>query len=314
MLKAFAFAAVAAILATPAAYAFGTTHSQGDEHERISRNALACGNLTTTTCWQPKTMSEFAGSTGDFGAIGVPDSGTMVFESKAHCDNGDYLAVPGYPQSQKQARQALWNCREWIFSKFNEAVNDAGALLDSQGKLRSNQLSYHCVFKFQVKGDAKCNVLEDLGIMMHASQDFYSHTNFTDHAAPGATSLTNPPGLGQARTARFISIDENEGGIPADLISGCFKALPESWYCSNRVRHADLNKDEGAINGNAIGAAATPRGKVDDNFRNAVTYAIADSRQKWGEFEHHLRSKYGDARGALMACAISHDDPMKTCK
>jgi len=82
--------------------------------------------------------------------------------------------------------------------------------------------------------------------------------------------------------------------------------------CAVRVKHAVLNKDTGAIDP-AIGAGTTPRGKTDGNFRRAVEAAIADSRDKWALLRERLRARYGARDGARMACAISHDDPVRDC-
>ncbi len=313
MFRRLALSAVfTACLAVAGAHAFGTTSSQGSEHERITRHALACAYGNGKMCWEAKTVEEFAGSKGDFGAIGIPDRGDLIFKSRAHCDNGDYMDIPNYPRSKKEAHKNLEDCRAWIEHKFEEAVIDAGALVDSKGKLRSSEMSIHCVFLGGFKGDAKCNVLEDLGIMMHASQDFYSHTNFTDVAAPGATSITNPPGKNITGPSNWIAIDNAPGGYPTGLISGCFKAIPESLYCKGHVRHENLNKDEGQIDP-TIGKPETTRGKVGLNFQHAVEAAIQDSHNKWTVFQAHLNKKYGSEKGKRMACAMAHDDPMKTC-
>jgi hypothetical protein len=46
-----------------------------------------------------------------------------------------------------------------------------------------------------------------------------------------------------------------------------------------RVKHLALNKDKGTIDP-TIGAGATDRGRIKDNFRYAVQAAIADSKDK----------------------------------
>lgn len=303
---------LAAIVAIAQAHAFGTTSSQGSEHERISRHALACDYGNGPDCWQALTVAEFAGSRGDFGAIGIPDRGSLILQSKAHCDNGDHLDLPGYPRSALEGRQALENCRAWMQAKLDEAVMDAGGLLDAAGKLRADQQGLHCVFVGGFTGRAKCNVLEDLGIMMHASQDFYSHTNFTDTAAAGPTTVNNPPGLNQAGPSAWIALDGASAAFPAGLISGCFGGIPEAAFCKGHVRHADLNKDEGRIDPD-IGAPETLRGKVGQNFQHAIAAAIADSRSKWRVFSARLTQTYGADKARRMICAIGHDEPSKSC-
>ena len=303
---------LAVSLVASTAQGFGTTTSQGSEHERITRHALACDYGAVPNCWQAETVAEFAGSRGDFGAIGIPDRGDLIMQSKAHCDNGDHLDLPGYPRSRDEARQALENCRTWMRAKLDEAVIDAGGLVDANGRLRPGQLGHHCVFLGRFKGAAKCNVLEDFGVMMHASQDFYSHTNFTDVAAPGPIAPDNPPGLNHRGPAAWISLGDAPSDFPVGLMSGCFAGVPEALFCRGHVRHANLNKDEGRIDP-TIGAPETPRGQLGLNFQHAIEAAIADSQDKWRLLQQRLAQAYGPVRAKAMICAISHDDPAKTC-
>jgi hypothetical protein len=62
-----------------------------------------------------------------------------------------------------------------------------------------------------------------------------------------------------------------------------------------------------------IGDGTTPRGSHDGNFARAVNAAIDDTRDKWLTFRQKLTQTYGAKEGALMACALSHDDPMRDC-
>ncbi len=309
--------AIVALASGDGALAFGTTHALGQnaEHERITRNAFGCPGAGAA-CLQPKTLDEFAGASGSFGAIGAPDRGSLIFQHKAHCDSGDHLDLAGYAQSAQKARANLEDCRAWMGAKLGEAVADAAGLLDRQGKVRGDQAGLGCVFVGGFKGRAKCNVLEDFGVLLHASQDFYSHTNWVDRPDPARPiGPANPPGLGKTGAAPWISL-RADTPFPAGLMSGCFVSLPESRFCNEgpggRVKHAALNKDEGAIDP-AIGAGVTDRGKVQDNFRRAVEAAIADSRDKWDLLRQRLVSTYGAAKGAAMACTLSRDDPAKDC-
>ncbi len=52
----------------------------------------------------------------------------------------------------------------------------------------------------------------------------------------------------------------------------------------------------------------------DGNFARAVNAAIDDTKDKWLLFRQKLVEVYGARQGALMACAISHDDAMTDCR
>ncbi|MEI9885466.1 MAG: hypothetical protein WDN08_03040 [Rhizomicrobium sp.] len=306
-------------VAAAPALSFGTVRGVGQnaEHERITRHALACG-LTGggNDCLESKTLQELAGGDHDFGAIGIPDRGEFITKNRAHCDSGDYLDVPGYPRDAATAQGALAACRAWMREKFDEAVADAARLVDAAGALRPDQLKTPCLFVGQIKGKAKCNVIEDLGIVLHASQDFYSHSNWVDVAdASEPIGPENPPGLGKTGRAAYIDL-RHDNPFPPGLITGCFDKPPEKSHCNygdaHRVKHAVVNKDTGTIDP-LIGAGTTARGSHDDNFAHAVEAAIDDTRDKWLAFRQKLTETYGSKTGALMACAIAHDDPLGAC-
>jgi len=303
------------------AIAFGTVSGAGQnsEHERITRHALACAELSATDdCFQEKSLAELAGGQGNFGAVGIPDRGSLIPENKAHCDSGDFLDVPGYPQTRDAAQAALAACRAFMIARLDEAVADAAGLLDASGALRKSQLDTPCLFVGQMKGHAKCNVLEDLGILLHTAQDFYSHSNWVDRADPALPlSAENPPGLGNPGRAPWLDLRVAAPPFPDGLITGCFDKPPEATHCNygaglHRVKHAVVNKDEGTIDP-LIGTGTTLRGRVADNFARAVNAAIEDTRDKWATFRERLVAAYGPEKGALLACAIAHDDPQVSC-
>ena len=188
-------------LATTAAFAFGTINSVGQhaEHEKITRLGLSSFGIG------PKTMSEIAGENGHFGAVGAPDW-RLITQKSAHCDAGDHLDLPGYPQSNADALKPLSACRKWIFDKLKEAVADAGAITGKSGAIDGSQIPTLISCKYTgAKGRAKCNVLEDLGLAFHTAQDFYSHTNWVDRPdAKAAIGPDNPPGLDQTARAPWI--------------------------------------------------------------------------------------------------------------
>lgn len=304
-------ALVLAATAGPA-LAFGTVKGIGQnaEHERITRRALGCGT-GAHSCFRPRTLDALAGRDRSFGAVGAPDRGSLILQPQAHCDRGDRLPSPRYPQSAAQARGALEACRAWMDGKLTEAVKDSLAMLDAKGQLRPAQVALGCVFVGGVKGRAKCNVLEDFGIALHTAQDFYAHSNWVD--VPDRSrplGLDNPPGLGRSGWAPWMRLRANPG-FPAGLMSGCY-GVPEARACEGRVMHASLNKDTGVIDPRP-GAGTSPRGRINGNFARAVEAATLDTRDKWDLLRERLVATYGVRRGALMACAIVMDDPVRDC-
>lgn len=302
------------VLLPASALAFGTINTLGQdaEHEKMTRLGMASFGMGS------KTLNMLAGATGSFGAVGAPDNPVrgLVSTAEAHCDGGDYFEVSGYPQSKSAAMGHLRKCREWIFEHFNAAVQAAGRLVDSSGNIQHSEIPtwISCTFN-GVSGRAKCDVLEAMGLVFHAAQDLYSHTNWTDRAAAGPSSPRNPPGLGNSGAANWIQPGAPDN-FPDGLISGCFKFIPESQFCNYgngnvRVKHDYLNKDKGPINPEtgAIGTGKTDRGKINNNFENAVRAAIADTTMKWQAFESQVISQYGQSRGAKIVCVMRRDSP-----
>lgn len=289
---ALAVAIVAAPQAlTPKAQAFGTIHGLGQnaEHERITRDGLGAFGFG------PDSMNQLAGKNGTFGAVGAPDNPTrgLMSNKSAHCDGGDFFASAGYPQSQLSAQNTLTSCRGYILNNINAAVNDAAGLVKPDLSLDSTSIWGGCTFN-GAKGRAKCNVFEDIGMALHASQDFYSHTNWID--TPRSTpTIANPQGLDQNTPAPWLS--PAGAPFPAGLISGCYDGFPESLYCGGRIKHAVLNKD---TTGSARGLAA---------YHKAMAVAALDTRDKWAFFESQLIARYGPARGGKMICVLKSDSP-----
>jgi hypothetical protein len=299
---------------------FGTISGLGQnrEHERITRHALACGGPVGADCFQPTSLDELAGKGGTWGGVGAPDNPLrgLVLSSVAHCDNADYFATPGYPQTRAAAQAHLVACRNTMNANLDAAVRAAARLLDSAGHVDDSQIPtvVSCTYDGS-PGRAKCDVLEDFGLVLHAAQDFYAHSNWVDQAAPGAISLANPPGLGNTGRAPWLDLRVANPAFPPGLITGCFDTTSiasPALGCQGHVKHEDLNKDKGQIDP-TLGAGTTTRGAVDHNFARAVAAAIDDTRDKWAILRERLLSTYGAARGARMICAITHDDPAKTC-
>jgi hypothetical protein len=55
------------------------------------------------------------------------------------------------------------------------------------------------------------------------------------------------------------------------------------------------------------------RAKVGNNFATAVSSAEAEARRQWTDLSKKLKEEYGDKRGSLMACMLTHDNPAKDC-
>jgi hypothetical protein len=302
------FCAAISFALSPATLAFGTIHGLGQdaEHERITRAALPQ--------FGPNTLDELAGKSGTFGAVGAPDNPLRGLMSKpdAHCDGADFLdspaapASPPYPQTLAQAQSRLNACRNWMIAAIERAAKLAAPL----AKPGAINTSLGCVFDGKA-GRAKCNVLEQLGLALHASQDFYSHSNWNDRPDGARIGPRNPPGLGQTGRApwldlRFVSVP------PPGLITGCYDGFPESQYCEYgpnlRVKHEFLNKDKGKILPGGGSVGSTPRGQIDGNFDRAVSAAIDDTADKWLYFQERVRALYGPVKAVRIICVVISDD------
>ena len=204
MLRRGAATTAALVCLAGSAFAFGSVNVAGQqaEHERITRAALAVYHLG------PDTMDEIAGKNRSFGAVGAPDRPDrgLLSTKSAHCDGGDHLDRPGYPQSAGKALERLSACRAGIFAHLDAAVKAAGAIADRSGRIDSAEIPSFVSCTYNGKpGRAKCNVLENLGLAFHAAQDFYAHTNWVDTAADGPIGIDNPPGLGNSGPAPWLA-------------------------------------------------------------------------------------------------------------
>ncbi|KQX16897.1 hypothetical protein ASC82_01200 [Streptomyces sp. Root431] len=303
------FAVALAAAPGPPAQAF-----TGGNHESITRAALP---------WEPATLSAMADDRD--GAINANDHGGYFLVGPLHCDNADYLApryAQDYPRSRDEATTELLACVRTSVARFRNAVLAADGLVDAQGKVRAEQsdLSSACVWN-EKPDRAKCDVLEQLGRGWHQLQDFHTHANWSDRAAPGPVGLDNPPGLGRTGAAPFLDIRrystmedadwtrEARALVPVDLATGCYSDIDSTGVkdadCAGRVTHnRDLNKD----------TAASRRSRTGDNFDRAVSGATAETTRQWNDFAAELRRTYpDDRRGEQMICALVHDDPVSSC-
>ncbi|MEV4443103.1 CinY protein [Streptomyces sp. NPDC049577] len=313
------------LTAVPAqpAQAFGTVNALGQhaEHERVTRAALACapGARSDGDCFEPRSLAQLAGHDGTFGAVGAPDSDEAL-SAEAHCDNADFLALPGYPRTRAQATRQLQACVAKLQTRFRQGVTAAGGLLAADGAVapRESDLAKDCTFTLGVPGRDKCEAVEGLGRALHGVQDFYSHSNWADRADPGRPAgKDNPPGLDLPAPSPLLAL---AGGrpplatdVPDGLTTGCFSLVPLA--CGKRVQHTDLNKDNGIIDPvtGATSGPTTPRGRTADNFDRAVRAAVTDTRRQWHDFRTALVTQYGKARGEAIACVLTHDDPVRDC-
>ncbi len=207
---------MAALPATPG-WGFGTVSKvpflgQAAEHEKITRAALPI--------LDKKTLNELAGESGNFGAVGAPDDPgrTLLMTDEAHCDNGDFLELPPgqtYHQTKEEAKQHLIQCREWMIAHLAAAVRSAGQL----AKPDETNMALPCgPFVGTRLGNAKCNVIEELGLAFHASEDFYSHTNWVDKPADGPIEAGNPPRGASSffprRPSAIVSLGRRSSSMP----------------------------------------------------------------------------------------------------
>jgi hypothetical protein len=340
---AVASASVLVVGAAPRANAFGTIGHLA-EHERITRAALACGTREGgPDCFQPRSLDQVAGKKGTFGAVGSPDDPRTgeLFTSAAHCDNADYVEGTEYrPQDRQRATTALLACVTYARARVRAAVQRAGGLLDSQGRIKPGEVSLAtsvfpphpagCSFN-RISGRAKCDVIEEFGRALHAVQDFYSHSNWSDTAAPGPVTEHNPPGGRQGAISPLFALfgpEPSAADVPAWLTTGCFDVKAaltgERAGCTDggrtRLKHAWINKDTGVIDRDTGTTSCTEkdknvctaRGQVDQNFARAVRRAIDDSRRQWHDLAAAVRQAY-PGRGDRIVCALTHDDPVQTC-
>lgn len=335
-----ALAAVALVLVPAQAGAFGTIYSddigQHGEHEKITRAALACpaGTPSDGTCFEPVSVLQIAGEEGGgYGGVGAPDI-VPPAPAPAHCDDGDFLepdVSPRYAQTREQANEALLRCRNELLRRFREGRDAAPRLLDANDRIIGSEVdNTSCTFVGNISGDAKCDVFDGFGRALHGVQDFYSHSNWSDGPVAAArVSARNPPGMGRTDVAPLMNLRLfGPPPIPDALITGCFhiheKAplLTEDGCRSNsvppipRVRHRELNKDEGTIDP-VTGAATAPttiRGRKGTNFASAVRPAIADTRRQWSDLRAEIIRTQGPERGNLIICALTRDDPLEDCQ
>jgi hypothetical protein len=245
-----------------------------------------------------------------------------VSDPAAHCDDADFLAG-AYPQARDAATTALTACVDHLRVRFREAIDGAADLLDGEGRIIGAEvaLDTDCAPGAATEQRAKCRVLEGFGRALHGVQDFYSHSNWADVADPAAPiGADNPPGLNLPAPSPILDLRGSSApSVPPDLTTGCFvprDRVPGVGLCERRITHAALNKDNGLVDpaSGSTSDPTTPRGKVAGNFAKAVAGAVIETRHQWREIRAGLEHAYGAEKASLMACAVTHDDPLNDCR
>ena len=318
---------MAGVVAPPgSAAAFGTIEGGGQHraHERITRAALSCASAAGSdgNCFEPRSMDLLAGRDPSFGGVGAPDSDELS-DPTAHCDNADFLVEAGYPRTRDLATVGLIGCVNHLRFRFDEGVDGAADFVDAQGRVMQAEAQLdppECRLVEGLEDRAKCTSLEGLGRALHGAQDFYAHSNWADEADPTRpVGDDSPPGLNLPGPSAVLDLrTDSTPTVPADLATGCYvlkDQVPGVGECAGRVTHAALNKDNGLVDQTTgeVTEPTLPRGMVKENFAKAVAGAIAETQRQWRDFQSELSARYGEETGALMVCALTHDDPVEDC-
>lgn len=313
------------------AFAFGSTDllGQHSEHQHITESLTAADPL-----WQPNSLKLVAGSAGNFGAVAAPDRPTDSSATPLvglgpgykHCDNGDWLDTPGYPQSKSAAVGELEKCGRYYQYLLDRAVRYAGQIVSPDLKVNSSVFSMTkgssispdsvCAYRFSLAPDSnpKCDVINAFGRSLHLAEDVWSHTNWADEPDPARQiGVTNPPGLGNTEIPDFLRYPAAVV-IPEGLISGCDDSLPLVPSCKGQVTHGTLAKDNGTFDPDGANAQATSKYQrgtivVDGvtNFQRAITGARKQVASTWNDLQAAIVSKYGDQRGNAIVAVLRSD-------
>lgn len=283
------------LLSVSTALAFGTIRGMGQdaEHERITRHARPAKTTSRPTAASRRRRWICL-------PAGRARSAPWAFPIAARSSSRPKPTAMGRPLRRRRlsaigtdARARLQACRDWMAKELDAAVEAAGDLLDGDGQIRDSEVPDHRgVQLWLLEGLRQVQCTRAFRRPAATpSQDFYSHTNWTDKADTSQpVSPTNPPGLAKKRgPSPWIDL-RADSKFPDGLVSGCFEtasAISEAKGCNYgpkaapRVKHFALNKDKGPIDP-AIGEGKTDRGRINANFRNAVEAAIAATRATSG--------------------------------
>lgn len=312
-----------------AGYGFGSIDlflppiNQQAEHQHITEVLYQDKN------WDKNSVQLVAGNKGNYGGVAAPDrindTGdglTGLGPGYKHCDDGDYLEIDGYPQSQANAQANLNLCARYFQNAMNKALKYAGKLvtpdlavdtsvftMTSKDTIKPDSV---CLFRFSMTPDknTKCDVINALGRALHLAEDVWAHTNWGDLSdSSKEINADNPPGLGNTSSPAFLRYPASPV-VPSNLISGCDDSAGAS--CKNRVKHSGLAKDTGKVTEQGSWVFDKyPRGAVMvDNVTN-FTRVINGAKQQvlilMSDFELALISKYGKDRGQMIMNVIRSD-------
>jgi hypothetical protein len=320
--------------------AFGTVYipfiGQRVVHEKITRVLSCTSTQKPENCFEPMSMSMLAGTNGTFGAVGEPDNPLDGNPNPAarHCDDADHGY--GSPHSQQEAWAELSKCLDYYQQYMGFAVSAAGRLLRPDGTIEPAAVgqpnafgtAYNsCKLPDPIKGarstdTAKCDVINAFGRALHLYEDFWSHSNWGDVAAPDRpASLTNPAGLGRSDQPEFFAFPAPVAtSFPDGLITGCDDSL-SSRRCKGRTGHSALNKDNGETvdpDRCTVKSPITARAQVvvdrTSNFQRATTGACGAALRAWSDLRAALVATYGPANAAMMIRAIVSDAPLTGCR
>lgn len=321
-----------------AAYGFGTTESlgQNSEHQHLTESIKVAD-----PSWGSNSVALLAGNKGNYGGVGAADRVTDSSSTPLvglgpgfkHCDDGDYLAISGYPQSKSAAENEIEKCARYYQTLMNRAVRYAGNLVSPEMKVNEGVFTMTskssikpdnvCQYRFSLAPDknSKCDVINAFGRALHVAEDVWSHSNWADLADPTrTTSISNPPGLGRTDIPGFLRYPAAVIEVPDGFISGCDDSVPVIGpdACKGRVTHGVLAKDNGTIDVNGDGSTDTStkkyvRGTVTvdgkTNFQRATTGARAQVASSWADLKAAIVDKYGDERGQAIISVITSDSP-----
>jgi hypothetical protein len=181
--------------------------------------------------------------------------------AEAHCDNTDFCSGdPDYPQSREVATQALRKSVDHIRKRVSQGVSEALGLLDQKGFIdnkKANVGIFGCDFRDDSEDNAKCRSLQGFGRALDGIQDFYSHSNWEDLAAP-PFSAEYPPGLAKSQLARFLNLRsaaDINASIKIELTTGCCDdsglwkgttadKIPGIGFCAGQVMQHSITIDK----------------------------------------------------------------------
>lgn len=338
-------------------------------HFQITQSALTCERVSYV--YHPDycvngalTLRSVAGSANNFGAVGAPD----VIENKAilglggtwptigevtgynqywHCDNGDSRsdADASYPQTMDAAWQRLYHCQTHIEDMRENAVTMAIAILDGNNEIHPSSdedCGAYTPTSTTPEPTAKCASWFALGFLMHAVEDFYSHSNYIDSISPtDEDPINNPAGLGLS--APFDLFRTPSATRPAgytDLKSGCYNTgtlgetlssvdedehdVPESCTTVSRIQHDAIAKDE-SNTGRGLQRWYTEDTESEfygsTNYQRAFDNAVLEVEWQWQYFIEDLYAaetngpRENHAKNvATILCAMTSDNPTSACK